>query len=126
MRSDFARLLSIIGAVVIIGSITIYLVVDFPAAKSFAYGSTIAMIGTMLLAWRHWQAERCADVCAESVLRQAYRAAIERYIWAAVMLALGFKILELMPLWLVAGFVMGQAVSLFAPIWMRLRTQNDD
>lgn len=122
MRSDFARLISLKGAVIIIGTITIGLVVDYPAAKSFAYGNFVALIGSLLLTWRHWQVERRSDESAENLLRQAYKATIERYIWAAVMLAIGFKILELMPLWLVAGFVVGQAIWLFASIWMKLRT----
>ena len=126
MRSDFAGLISLIGAALVLGAITTYMVVGFPAAKSFAYGNLVAMIGALLLAWRHWQANRRSGDSAEVVLRQAYRTVIERFIWAAIMLALGFKILELMPLWLVAGFVMGQTVSVFASIWMRLRTKNDD
>jgi F0F1-type ATP synthase assembly protein I len=59
------------------------------------------------------------------VLRHAYKTAIERFIWTIFLLLIGFKLLDLSPLWLLAGFVMGQAVWLLAPIWMKLRTQND-
>jgi len=126
MHSDFARLIGLKGAALASGTIATNWVAGFSAAKSFAYGSLVALIGGLLLVWRHWQVYRCSDDSAEHALRQAYKAAIERYVFAAVMLALGFKILELMPIWLLAGFVVGQTVWLFASVWMRLRTQNDD
>ncbi len=126
MRSDFARLLGLKGVVLVFGTTVIYLIDGYSAAKSFAYGSLVAMIGALLLIWRHWQVVRRVNDSAETVLRQAYKVAIERYLLSAVLLALGFKILELMPLWLMAGFVVGQAIWLFASVWMRLRTQNDN
>jgi hypothetical protein len=84
------------------------------------------LIGALYLAWRLKQGERQLDDSAEQVLRNAYKTAIERFVWAALMLALGFKFLELTPLWLLAGFVVGQVAWLFVPVWIRLRTQNDD
>jgi hypothetical protein len=86
----------------------------------------VALMGGLLLVWRHWQVNRCSDNSVEHALRQAYKTAIERFIFSAAMLALGFKFLELLPLWLMAGFVVGQTIWLFASVWMKLRTQNDD
>jgi hypothetical protein len=126
MRSNFARLIGLKGVVLVSGAIATYIFVGLSAAKSFAYGSLVALIGGLLLVWRHWQVNRCSDNSAEYALRLAYKAAIERFIFAAVMLALGFKYLELLPLWLMAGFVVGQTIWLFASVWMKLRTQHDD
>lgn len=123
MRAEYARLIGLQSAIVISGAAVVYKVVDLPAAKSFVYGSIVAMVGALFLAWRYKQGLRHSD--AGVVLRHAYRTAIERFIWAIFLLALGFKLLELAPLWLLAGFVVGQAAWLLAPIWMRLRTQND-
>lgn len=126
MRSEYARLLSLQSAIVIIGTIITYMIVSSPAAKSYAYGSIVALIGALYLAWRQKQGEKQLDVDAGQVLRKAYKTAIERFVWAGFMLAIGFKLLELTPLWLLAGFVVGQMAWLFVPIWIRLRTQNDD
>ena len=132
MRTEYARLLGLQsllglqGAIVIIGTIITYVIVTPPAAKSFAYGSLVSLIGALYLAWRLKQGERQLDVDAGQVLRNAYKTVIERFVWAALMLGLGFKLLELTPLWLLAGFVVGQAAWLLVPVWIRLRTQNDD
>jgi len=123
MRIEFVRLIGIQSAIVITGTAITYNVADLLAMKSFAYGSIVAVITVMLLAWRYKQGLRLTG--AEWVLRQAYKTAIERFFWAIILLVLGFKLLELSPLWLLAGFVVGQAAWLLAPIWMRLRTQND-
>ena len=126
MRKEYARLLGLQSAIAITGTIISYLVVSPPAAKSFAYGSIVALIGALFLAWRFRQGERRAHIGAEQVLRHAYKTAVERFVWAICMFALGFKLLDLAPQWLLAGFVVGQAAWLLAPVWMRLRTQNDD
>lgn len=126
MRPEYIRLVWLQGALTVIGAIFAYLVVMPLAAKSLVYGGCIAMVSTLFLAWRLKQGERREGLGAEWVLRQAYRTAIERYVWTAVMLAVGFKLLKLAPLWMLAGFVVGQAAWLLIPIWMKLRTQNDN
>jgi len=126
MRPDYIRLVSFQGAITIIGALLTYLIVSPPAAKSLVYGSCIALISTLFLAWRFKQGEHRENLGAEWSLRQAYRAAIERFMWTAIMLAMGFGLLKLAPLWMLAGFVAGQAAWLLIPIWMKLRTQNDN
>lgn len=123
MRAEFARLIGLQSVIVIMGAALVFKVADLPAAKSFVYGNMVTLIGVLLLAWRYRQVEVESE--AEWVLRHAYKTAIERFIWTILLLVLGFKFLGLLPLWLLAGFVVGQAVWLLAPIWMRLRTQND-
>lgn len=123
MRTEYARLIGLQSAIVIIGAAVTYKVVDLPAAKSFVYGSMVAIIGALLIAWRYKQGLRHSE--ANQILRHAYKTSIERFVWAIFLLALGFKLLGLAPMWLLAGFVVGQVAWLLAPIWMRLRTQND-
>lgn len=124
MRAEFARLIGLQSVIVVTGAAITYWVADLPAVKSFVYGSIVAIIGALFLAWRYRQGLKYSK--AEWVLRHAYKTAIERFIWAVFLLGLGFKLLGLAPLWLLAGFVVGQAAWLLAPVWMRLRTQNDN
>ncbi|MBI3903924.1 MAG: ATP synthase subunit I [Nitrosomonadales bacterium] len=105
-----------------LGTITTYFFVTPQAARSVAYGSCIALIGTLFLAWRLKQGESKESSNAEWHLRQAYRTAIERFVWVAVMLAIGFGILKLAPVWVLAGFVTGQAAWLLVPVWTRWKT----
>lgn len=126
MRPDYIRLVLFQGAITIIGALLAYLIVSPPAAKSLVYGSCIVLVSTLLLALRFKQGEHRESLGAEWILRQAYRTAIERFVWTAVMLAIGFGLLKLAPLWMLAGFVVGQAAWLLIPIWMKLRTQNDN
>ena len=119
VRSEHIRLVWLQGAITIIGAIITYLVVTPPAAKSLVYGSCVALLSTLLLAWRFKQGEHREGLGAEWALRQAYRTAIERFVWTAIILAAGFGILKLAPLWMLAGFVVGQAAWLLIPIWMK-------
>jgi F0F1-type ATP synthase assembly protein I len=123
MRAEFARLIWLQGVAVIIGAALTYAFADLSAVKSIVYGNMVSLIGALLMALRYRQGKRQTE--AEWVLRHAYKTAIERFIWTIFLLLIGFKLLDLSPLWLLAGFVMGQAVWLLAPIWMKLRTQND-
>jgi F0F1-type ATP synthase assembly protein I len=123
MRAEFARLIGLQGVIVIVGAAIAYTVADLPAVKSIVYGNVVALIGALFLAWRYGRGQRQSE--AAWILRHAYKTAIERFIWTIFLLALGFKLLGLSPLWLLVGFVMGQAAWLLAPIWIRLRTQND-
>ena len=126
MQPEYFRLVLLQGAVTAVGAVLAYLIVTPPAAKSLVYGSCIALMSTLFLAWRFRQGERRESLGAEWALRQAYRTAIERFVWTVVMLAVGFKLLKLAPLWMLAGFVVGQAAWLLLPIWMKLRTQHDN
>lgn len=125
MRSEHVHLAVSQGAITISGAVITYFAVTPQAAGSVAYGSCVAWAGTLLLVWRHRQGERSENSDAEWYLRQVYRTAIERFVWVAVMLAVGFKFLKLEPLWVLAGFIVVQAAWLAIPVWMKLRMQND-
>lgn len=125
MRNEYIRLLTLQFAVVLTGAVIVYWQVSSLAAKSYAYGTVVVMVGATILALQHRRSEsRIEEV--ESVLRHAYKTAIQRFVWAIFLLAVGFKFLGLAPLWLLVGFVAGQVTWMFVPIWMRLRTQNDN
>lgn len=117
MRIEYIRLAGLQCAITITGSALAYLVVTHQAAGSVAYGGSVALANALWLSWRLGQAERQENTGAEKCLRHAYRTAIERFAGVLLLLALGFKLLQLAPLWLLAGFVAGQSAWLLAPIW---------
>jgi F0F1-type ATP synthase assembly protein I len=120
------KLISLQAAVTAVGVILSYIFISPLAAKSFGYGSCIVLMSTLFMVWRFKQGESNAEISAEWALRQAYRTEIERFLWTAMMMAAGFKMLKLEPIWMLAGFIGGQVAWLLIPIWMNLRTQNDN
>ena len=122
MRSEYIRLVGLQCAIMIFGAILTYFVVTPLAAKSVAYGSCVALLGTLFLVLRLRQGESRENAGAAWYLRQAYRTAIERFVLVALMLAAGFGLFKLAPLWVLAGFIAGQAAWLAVPVWVKLRT----
>jgi len=122
MHPEYTRLVGLQGAITIIGAALTFFVVTPLAAKSVAYGSCVALVGTLFLAWRLRQGESRENLGAGWYLRQAYSTAIERFVWVVFLLAVGFGLLKLAPLWVLAGFVAGQAAWLVVPVLMKLRT----
>lgn len=120
-RPEHLRLAGLQGVMSLIGAVVAYAAVTPLAAKSVAFGGCVATIGTLFLAWRFALGARLEQFGAERVLGHAYRTAIERFVLAACLLAIGFKALKLLPLWLLAGFVFGQLAWLAVPMWMRLK-----
>ncbi len=125
MRLEQVRLAALQGVITIIGATVAYVLATPLVAQSVAFGSCVAMIGTLFLAWRHAQCARQENHRAEWILRDAYRAAMERFILVAALLGIGFKFLTLAAPWVLAGFVAGQLAWLAVPAWMKLRTQDD-
>ena len=125
MRPEHARLAGLQGVIIISGAANVYFVASAPAAKSFVYGGCVTLTGTLFFAWRLRRGESRETENAMWYLRLAYRTALQRYVGTVFLLATGFKLFKLAPLWLLAGFVIGQAAWLLTPVWTRLRTQND-
>ncbi len=125
MRSDQVRLAGFQGAITIIGATVTYALASPMAAGSVAYGGLAAVIGTLFLAWRYVGGRGGEHLGAEWVLRHAYRTAMERFVLVACLLAVGFELLKLAPVWLLAGFIWGQLAWLAAPLWMRLTRKKD-
>jgi len=127
MRIEYIRLAGLQCVILITGSTLAYLVVTHLAAGSVAYGSCVALVSTLWLSMRLGQTEHHDGSGAEKkILRHAYRTALERYAVVLLLLALGFKLLQLAPFWVLAGFVAGQSAWLLVPVWkISLRMQND-
>jgi hypothetical protein len=121
MRPDQTRLAGLQGVITIIGAAVAYAAVTPLAAKSVAFGGCVATMGTLLLAWRFVLGARQEHLGVEWVLRHAYRTAVERFVLAVCLLAIGFGVLKLAPFWLLAGFVFGQLAWLAVPVWTRLK-----
>lgn len=119
MRSEYIRLVGLQCVIMIIGALFTYFVVTPQAARSVAYGSCVALLSALLLSWRLKRGGRHENLGAAWCLRQAYRTAIERFALVVFMLAAGFGLLKLAPLWVLAGFVAGQAAWLAIPVLMK-------
>lgn len=126
MHLEHLRLACVQGVITIIGAAAAYVVATPLAAKSVAYGAGVALIGTLFLAWRFVTGKSREQMGAGQVLQHAYRTAIERFLLAVSMLVIGFGYFKLAPIGLVAGFVAGQLAWLAVPVWVKLRTQNDN
>jgi hypothetical protein len=124
MRPEYRRLIGLQGAITITGATVAYFLVSPLAAKSVAYGGCIALASAWFLARRFQQGSLKKNTDAGWHLRQAYRTAIERFVWAAVLLLVGFKLLGVAPFWILAGFLGGQAAWLAVPIWMRIENEK--
>ncbi len=125
MRNEHIRIAGLQSAIIITGFFLAYLVVNQLAAWSVVFGGWIALVSTLWLALRLEQAERQQKTEAGESLRHAYRTVIERFVWVFLLFAAGFKLLELAPLWVLTGFVAGQAAWLIAPVWKsRLENKN--
>jgi hypothetical protein len=120
VRPEYSRLIKLQGAITITGATVAYFLVSPLAAKSAAFGGCIALASAWFLAWRFQRGSVAENATAEWHLRQAYRAAIERFVWVAGMLLVGFKLLGFAPFWMLAGFLGGQVAWLAVPIWMRI------
>lgn len=84
---------------------------------SAATGAAIAFVNTGLIAWRMRHAAKSAgEREAHHTLKQIYRWALERYVIVAALLAAGLGGWKLMPLGLLGGFILGQAIWLAAPL----------
>jgi hypothetical protein len=126
MGPEYIRLVWAQATITIIGAALTFSLINQPAAKSVLYGSGIALVSTLFLALRLKQGNNNMNLGAEWALRQAYRTAIERYVWTGIMLGTGFGLLKLVPQWMLAGFVVVQSAWLLIPIWIKLRKQNDN
>ena len=123
MRSEYSQQAWLQGAIAIIGAAITCGVVTPLAAASVAYGACIVLLSTFLLAWRFKQGEK-KNTDAEWVLRQAYQTAIERFVIVIFLLAVGIKLLQLAPFWMLAGFVVAQIASMIGMLWIK-RIDNE-
>lgn len=86
----------------------------WPIALSVVYGSGVALANTLLLAWRQGRSARRNPADAHRQLYMFYLSSVERFLVAATLLVAGMTALGMLPLAVVAGFVLGQLTLLIA------------
>ena len=77
------------------------------------YGGGIAIANTLLQRWYLISAAINAKSDAGMNLRKAYRCVLERWCLTIILFAVGFKVLALMPMPLMTGFILTQLALLF-------------
>jgi len=82
------------------------------AAIAALFGGLIALTNGLLLSWRSYRAEQATDMSAHQSLRVIYTSALERFAAVAGLFYLGMGPLQLVPLPLLVGFIVGM-VALF-------------
>ena len=94
-------------------------------AGGMGFGAFVALANTALIAW-HMRAGKSGrsnkggeEPSAQHYLRQFYRSWLERYLVVGVLLASGLGGLKLMPLALLAGFILGQMIWIIAPLTIK-------
>ena len=93
-------------------------------ARGIGFGAFIALANTALIAW-HMRARRSGrsnkggEPSAQHYLRQFYCSSLARYLVVGVLLASGLGGLKLMPLALLAGFILGQLIWIIAPLTIK-------
>jgi hypothetical protein len=88
-------------------------------------GGGVAVLNSVLIAWRMSQADRRSTHDAQLQLRLLYFYATERFILVVVLLGVSIVILKL-PLIVLGGFVLGQAVLLSARLFLRIKKKDSE
>ena len=96
-----------------------YVLLNASAAGAVLYGGAAALANTLFWLWRIRQSERRPFLNVQQSLRSLYRASLERFLVVSVLLVAGMGVLGLMPLAVLAGFVLGQLTLIISPILMR-------
>jgi len=120
IASSFAeeiRRLAVLQLVLVATTSIVFFTIDggFQAGSVWFGGLTAALnIGWLL--WRRHRADSGRALSAGQSLRLLYRSALERFFLVALLFALGLGALELDPLALLTGFVVGQLALVFLGI----------
>ena len=85
-------------------------------AASVWCGGLIAMTHVLLLEWRRRRADRGRALSAGESLRLLYRTALERFVLVALLFAVALGTLQLDPLALITGFIVGQLALVFTEL----------
>lgn len=80
-------------------------------ALAVAYGGSVALLGSALVWYHMWRAERRRANDAQQSLRIVFRCAVERLLMTIILLALGFAVFRLHALGLLVGFISTQLLA---------------
>ena len=89
---------------------------------AMAGGGGVALVNASLLMWRWYQGSDKFHCDARRHLQAFFRSSLERFVVVGVLLAACFLSLELEPLAVLAGFVIGQLAWMVASLTLRERT----
>jgi len=99
------------------------------AAPQFAIavlsGGGVSVLNGALMAWRMSRANQRSAHDAHLQLRLLYFYAAERFLVVVTSLGLSMALLKL-PLAVLGGFVLGQAVLLSARLFLRIKTEDSE
>ena len=89
-------------------SVIFFMVYGAFQAGSVCCGGLIAMANVLLLEWRRLGADRGRVLSAGESMRLLYRTGVERFVLVLLLFAVGVGTLQLDPLALMTGFIVGQ------------------
>jgi ATP synthase protein I len=123
MDRRIRRVLSVQFVFFLAAGMTAYGVWGLDVAGATGFGAIIAIANTVLIAWHmrpgSGKSNKGGELGAQHYLRQFYRSWLERYLVVGILLALGLGGLKLMPLALLAGFILGQLIWIIAPLTIK-------
>lgn len=77
------------------------------AAGAVLYGGVASLVNAALLGWRQRQGERQIHRDVSGLMRLFYRSSLERIIVVSICLGIGLGSMDLKPMPMLAGFVIG-------------------
>jgi len=86
---------------------------DSIIAMAAAYGGSVTVVTTLLLAWRMLRAGELAGHDPRKSMQILYMGAVWRFALTAVLFALGMGYFKLDPLAMIVGFVLAQLAYIF-------------
>lgn len=89
-------------------------------------GGGVSVLNGALLSWRMSRAALYPDHDAHQQLRLMYFYAAERFMAVVALLGICLAVLKLVPLGVLSGFVLGQAVLLIARLFLKIKTEDSD
>lgn len=116
MESATYRVVSIQISLAIGSAAIFYLAGAGLLAQAFFYGMVVALINVLLIMGRIRKCNRRARLDPERDLREMYRSSLERFFIVGLLLAFGIGWLKLMPVAVLAAFVMGQLALIISSI----------
>lgn len=110
----FPLLLQLVVVVVI--AVTSWVWQGSQSAQALGYGCLVAVVNSSLLVlrWRRGHKDYHCDVRRH--LKLFNRSAVERFFVVSMLLAVGFGFLELLPLAMLVGFIVGQLAWVLAMV----------
>jgi ATP synthase protein I len=104
------RQVGIQAAVTLISAALVYFIDSPSQAVALLWGGFVSVVNGALLVWRMLDRSLATDQDAQRHLWSLYRSSFERFFVVVVLLAVGMGWLKLVPLYVLAGFVLGQVM----------------